>query len=507
MNLAVFLKNYLRPSLTQYISELISDNDIKSWKPKSRILITAQTGSGKSEFIKQRLRKYCLDNDKRILLLSNRTLLREQIKEDLSLVDRGDCIKVLNYQFLETKVLHGSELDNLLSKFDYIVYDEVHYIFSDSQFNRNTDLLMQPIKNGFQDKIFIFLTATPQTLKDYQPQYDHEYTLPSDYSYIRHIYTFTSEEIAESILQNIPIDEKAIYFSSNAKTALELSRRFAESSFFCSDGNRLADFSNSNVLDQIAQNAYFNDRFLFTTKVLDNGVNIKDVAVKHILIDMPDIIAFMQCLGRKRILFPNDHISLYIKNYHDGNLKYILRGYEEKIRFVNEFKQLTEEEFRERYRKKDFDNVIDNDFKINQAKYQHYMSQAGLLRQMLFQNKEDKDSFIHFICSLLNHNYQRVNDGNKIFEKISMDALLKKYMGIKMFKEEQERFKILFFNKIFSPKKTNYRRRGIRSINAILQEDNLPYVLFSRKETKRGDNRNKHYWLVSNTDNFPDHTL
>jgi len=486
-----------------YISELIPEENIDLWSPGDRILITAQTGSGKSEFIKGRLYNYCLKNNKKILLLSNRILLREQIKEDLSEENKHKIVKVINYQFFEKMVLGGNQVQELFSAYDYIVYDEVHYIFSDSQFNRNTDLLIDPIKNGFKNKIFIFLTATPQALLDYHSAYSHQYHLPFNYNYIKNIYTFTSEEIAESILQNIPSDEKAIYFSSNALTALDLSKKFSDAAFFCSDSNQLSDFSNSAVLSQISQNSKFNNRFLFTTKVLDNGVNIKDSKVKHILIDMPDVISFIQCLGRKRILDKEDYINLYIKDYHDGNLKYMLRGYLEKVRFVKEFKQISEDEFKEKYRKKDFDDVIDNDFRINLAKYQNYMTQSRLLRQMLWENKEKRGSYIHFICKILKYDYKKIKNGNKVFEKISIEDLLQKYVGIKMFKDEQERFKILFFDKIFSPKKTNYRHRGIRSINAILQEDNLPYVLSSRKEKKRSSNRDKYYWLVSSTENFP----
>lgn len=62
---------------------------------------------------------------------------------------------------------------------------------------------------------------------------------------------------------------------------------------------------------QITQSERFDCRFLFTTKVLDNGVNLKDKSIKHIIIEMPDIIEFIQCLGRKRICDAQDTIKLY----------------------------------------------------------------------------------------------------------------------------------------------------------------------------------------------------
>lgn len=53
---------------------------------------------------------------------------------------------------------------------------------------------------------------------------------------------------------------------------------------------------------------------LFTTKVLDNGVNLKDKAIKHIIIEQTDMVEFMQCLGRKRVQSPDDIITLYFLN-------------------------------------------------------------------------------------------------------------------------------------------------------------------------------------------------
>lgn len=60
---------------------------------------------------------------------------------------------------------------------------------------------------------------------------------------------------------------------------------------------------------QITQNACFGCQMLFTTKVLDNGVNLKDKAIKHIIIEQTDMVEFMQCLGRKRVQSPDDTIK------------------------------------------------------------------------------------------------------------------------------------------------------------------------------------------------------
>ena len=478
--------------MKKYISDIIPYSEIQKWQKGNRILISSQTGSGKSEFIKNNLYQFAKDHNQKILLLSNRNLLKNQNILDIG--DKLDTITAQNYQELESKILNGSDVLDLFSFYDYIVYDEVHYMFSDSLFNRNTDLLLTPVKETPQDKIFIFITATPDALLDFQPKYDFNYTSEYDYSYIKEIVFYNRSNIAEAILQNIPYEEKAIFFSSNAQDALDLSNRFLDSSFICSASNSLYQKADKNAMIQIAEKAMFNSRFLFSTKVLDNGVNIKDDQVKHIIIDMLDPISFIQCLGRKRILREEDTITLYVKNYHGGNIYYALNDIYAKIKLVDELKQTSEETFRKKYRKKDFDNVIDNDYKINIAKYQNYITSSRLLGNMLLD--KNKIGYKKYICKQLNYKLLDIGNGDEQFEKISIHKLLERYVGKKLFKEDQEEFKILFFDNMFSPKKTNYRHRGIRSINAILEEDNLNFVLYSKREKDRGEFRDQNYWII-----------
>lgn len=478
--------------MKQYISDVIPYEEIKKWQNGNRILITSQTGSGKSEFIKNNLYQYAKESNKKILLLSNRNLLKNQNIFDIG--DKVDLITAKNYQELEVRILEGKDLDKLFAPYDYVVYDEVHYMFSDSLFNRNTDLLLVPIKNTPKDKVFIFITATPEALIDFQPEYNFQYTTDYDYSYIKNIVFYNHSAIAESILQNIPYEEKAICFLSNAQEALDLSNKFLDSAFICSVSNSLYPKASTKTMQEIVEKSSFDVRLLFSTKVLDNGVNIKDDKVKHIIIDMLDPISFIQCLGRKRILKDDDYINLYIKNYHGGNIYYNVNDIHAKIKLVNELKETSEQEFKEKYRKKDFDNVIDNDYQINYAKYQNFLTSARLLGDMLLD--KEKIGYKKFVCKKLNFNIDFIKDGDKQYEAVSMDKFLTKYVGKKLFKEEQEEFKRLFFDKMFSPKKTNYRRRGIRSINAILEEDSLPYILYSKKEKKRGGNRDETYWII-----------
>lgn len=472
-----------------YVSDIISENDISQWKNGNRILITAQTGFGKSQFIKDNLYNYCKKNNLSILLLSNRDILKNQNLNDLE--NKTDVVTPLNYQNFEMRVLHGEPIDKLFKKYDFIVYDEVHYIFSDSAFNDNTDLLIEPLVETPQDKIFIFITATPQVLLHHQSHYDFKYSIPHDYSYIKNIFFYYKLFIPEEILQRLPSDEKAIYFCSDAFDAWEMSTKFLDASFICSDSNALKRKSDKSTIKQIVEDSKFSAKILCTTKVLDNGINIKDPMVKHIIIDMLDPISFIQCLGRKRSVDESDTIDLYIRNYTGGYIHDPLRVIRNKIAGMKDFSKLSQSEFVQQYGWKDYNEL---DKKYNQAKYLSYIYQENYLGQMI--GDIDRMGYKKYICRAVGRDITNTLDGDKEYEKLSITKIFGNILDKKLFKEDQEKLKIIFFESIFSPKITNYRHRGIDTINSILREDNLPFYIDSRKEKNRGINRDKRYWVI-----------
>lgn len=71
------------------------------------------------------------------------------------------------------------------------------------------------------------------------------------------------------------------------------------------------------VYDEIITNKKFKCPVLITTSVLDNGVNIEDSAVKHVVISATSKTTFLQMLGRVR---DAQHLNLYIKSVPNLNL-------------------------------------------------------------------------------------------------------------------------------------------------------------------------------------------
>ena len=96
----------------KYVSDLIKLDDIEQWELGDIIAINAPTGSGKSHFIKNVLKNYCISKKKNILLLTNRDILKDQFIHELIEDDVDGIITVKNYQSIEIKIiytyLHGN---------------------------------------------------------------------------------------------------------------------------------------------------------------------------------------------------------------------------------------------------------------------------------------------------------------------------------------------------------------------------------------------------------------
>lgn len=77
----------------------------------------------------------------------------------------------------------------------------------------------------------------------------------------------------------------------------------------------------SKTFQEIVENDSFPQRVLITTKVLDNGINLKDESLKHMAIGTFDETTFLQIVGRKRRTQQSDRLKLYLKNESEGTIQ------------------------------------------------------------------------------------------------------------------------------------------------------------------------------------------
>lgn len=170
----------------KYVENLINDEYLR-WNVGEKVLISSQTGSGKTTFILKKLLPYAISQNKKIVYFCNRRILRDQLdveaEKQLKICFGNDVelsaeemkyINITTYQSCEIaenfkcypKTLRfKKQQDNVEIKHDevlYYVFDEAHYFTEDALFNPETNYWdMDIFKNG----ISVFLTATPEPLR------------------------------------------------------------------------------------------------------------------------------------------------------------------------------------------------------------------------------------------------------------------------------------------------------------------------------------------------------
>ena len=179
-----------------YVADIIGD-DYQNWKAGDSIIISSQTGTGKSTFVLEKLLPNAIAQGKHIVYFCNRKILHEQFQalseHSLSEIlpgskkDDAPYIHVVTYQYCE-KTGHYTEFtidtsDPNMSKTErtikdflkqlpepaklrkedilYYIFDEGHYFTSDSLFNVGTNGWLY---QDFSHAVSVYLTATPEPL-------------------------------------------------------------------------------------------------------------------------------------------------------------------------------------------------------------------------------------------------------------------------------------------------------------------------------------------------------
>lgn len=338
-----------------FVSEKIGDK-YKEWRGGQIIKISAPTGSGKSHFIFYKLLPWAVKCNSKILYLVNRKVLKEQFEEELrgrvkvDLNRKFNCdifnhIEIKTYQMMEREIIENNSELFYLNSYRYIVYDECHYFYSDSNFNTNTVVAYDFLKGIFSTEIQIFMSATMENMSPhiderridfldplgvfhnqslqntcledeiirYIPSNIIEYKIDPDYSFVK-VKVFESEEILENLIsKDKGSSDKWLIFVDRISDGEKLKNDFDkilkdETIFIDARYERDGDANESVML--LKEREYVNKKVLIATSVLDNGVSIKDRQLRNIVLFCDTREQFIQMLGRKR---PDEQIlNVYI---------------------------------------------------------------------------------------------------------------------------------------------------------------------------------------------------
>jgi hypothetical protein len=484
----------------EYVEELIGQ-EYEKWEPGDNVMILAGTGKGKSHFIRTVLNKHCRNTKKRVLLLTNRNILKEQVRKELGL---NTIITVANYQQIESMILDEKNLN----EYDYIVMDEAHYFFTDASFNIKTDIFFEWMLNN-ESACKVFMTATPFVLLQYFRLHDvgirYRYELPTDYSYLSNIYMFDDYKTIEGIIEGIPEDEQILFISRSAKRAYEISKKF-KGAFICSKTNdEFKKYINQEEIDNIIKKSMFQSHLLCATTVLDNGINIKEFTnVKHVIIDIFDRDTFIQCLGRKRV-GQGETITLYFKNYDRRQVNGFKSRLVHGLKLADTLIELGEEQYIKKSFKKDIFykfnfKIIDdkwNDDKgtsekvVNKCMYHKYQHDLGVCNAILSKSS-NKVTFKDIIAKELNVDRDRIVDMEITEEKLTLEEYLSSIIGEKLFKDEQKLLK-----QVFERNGLKARTLGINTLNGYMKDNKIYFIIETDREKSRSSGlRDKRYWSV-----------
>lgn len=300
----------------KYLSDIIGD-EYKEWH-NEKIILDCGTGSGKTYFILNNLSLFALGEGKSVLYLCNRNKLKEQI--EIEVKKNNLCnVTVMNYQKLQQDI-NNKTYKNI--HFDYVIADEVHYIFTDSSFNYYTDIIYEYLLEQ-HGNVVVYMSATAKSLfgmlrKQGYVKSDRAYKLDADYSYVDKVYFYDRNSLTK-LINSILVrgDDKAIIFVNSEDTMLELYEKFRDSgNFFCSESaKKLVAIREENCIISKGDYITFEKRLLFTTTALDNGVDLKDEKIKYIVSEIFEPDMAIQCLGRKRPLNKEDVCTFFIAIY------------------------------------------------------------------------------------------------------------------------------------------------------------------------------------------------
>ena len=398
----------------EFLSDIVGDA-YKNWKPGDIIGFFCGTGTGKTEFSLGKLAKSIQAEGKRILYLSNRDPLEQQSREDVKKHELDWAkIKVMNYQKLQSK-LEGTRM---LRHYDYIFADECHYMFSDAKINPATDLTYEYLMNR-DDSVVIMMSATPYLVlaeleKNGKVKPENIYRLDQSYNYVDKVIVYDSDAfftLVDNLLAE-DADSKILCIVNEKRMSAAYKKYGKLADYMCSkntDNRNLIKMcgiteikqrgsrtirSAPEIIHKISDDLItFDKRLLFATRVLENGVSLKDRHIKAIFCELFDPEGIIQSIGRKRSLGDDDLCSVYLRktqtNWLTSTLDRAKRNVEaakiflaDKERFGKAYlKQSKSDDFRKQYDV--FFTAEDGQLEINKTRYDLYLDQREIYTRMV----------------------------------------------------------------------------------------------------------------------------
>lgn len=334
----------------------IEEDTVDRWEPLQPVFISAQTGQGKNYFIENTLIPYVREmnykeqTDYKVLILSNRLALKQQVKnhlegnddfgdEDNKIYSYKDVAHVMTYQGLlhQESILRRKQKKER-KRYIYVICDEAHFFTSDAMFNPHTERILLTIVDLFQNAIRVYMSATPYDCLEYIIHYERLrfqnkykemafYHFKRDYSYLDVKAYSSINELYGEIVETVSPEKKWLLFIDDKKACEKVKKElvayaeknrksFKDENVFTVDANN----KKNGVYQEIVNKEKLGkDTFvLISTSVLDNGINL--TGITHIVVSDMDKTKCLQMVGRARRDESSSRKTLYIKRFGTGEV-------------------------------------------------------------------------------------------------------------------------------------------------------------------------------------------
>ncbi|WP_125141641.1 DEAD/DEAH box helicase [Clostridium transplantifaecale] len=354
-----------------YIKKEIKDSIIRA-SPGTVILLSAPVGSGKTSFCLNELWLHCRVQGQQLLVVVNRSALRGQLKKEIfkkmglpmevPIVEQGylefDNLIIASYQYLQElfRWNQGSSpemrIGSMRAKdFDFVAFDEIHYLIRDSIFSAKTAYLNR-LPAAFPRAVRIYISATLapvrnlilelEQIRDLYEDYsdnlrrkllDFRYIdvgpvrrgvqrdvlelrgAEADFSYFVPVILEEDSDLVAVISSKIQSGDagKWLIFTDSKEQGKELKTNLItagiKAAFVAADG---MDEDDQKELENVLLKGRFSTQVLLATDVIDNGVSLLDKNLMHLVISGFEAIRAVQQAGRIRVKSRETRIELLI---------------------------------------------------------------------------------------------------------------------------------------------------------------------------------------------------
>lgn len=327
----------------QFLSSLLTDQNICQLTNETPVFIDAPTGCGKTTFAMEHILPLTKQKGKRILILCSRTALKSQYQYDAIKREAPELLEQLTPVGIQKQSSIGVVDIYTYQAFQYqlkqkplgffqqygsVIFDECHFFIYDAAFNEYTREILDDCIKKLHHCLRFYLTATPESCLDeivkLEKTYSSKilkiganncksqfflYSIEKDYSYIKPCF-FTNDSAIIDIIKEDSSSSKYLVCVDNKELGQKLQKLLGDiSEYIDAEGknNDKADF-----VDSIIQTETYDKKVLIATSFLDVGVNLTDEHLQKIVIYSTNKTHFIQSIGRKRRL-TNETVTLYIK--------------------------------------------------------------------------------------------------------------------------------------------------------------------------------------------------